>query len=139
MRIPPAIAKEIGSYYAAAHANDAAAETLTESAKLLASASGFVAAGDFEAALTDANDAVSLLSKVTDTAEAGISSKAVDLASSASSAASTAIDLLGMRRPQHAVQGLQRASLSASHASAAAVDAAADYRYAADELAKQYA
>jgi hypothetical protein len=138
MRIPPAVAREIGQMYASAHVNDAAATKLTESSKLLNGAADLVSRQDFGAALHDASTAVGLLLAVAGLTETGLSPKATQLAQSTLTSAASAIEALGTQRPDAAVTAFGDASGFARDGAASATDAAADWRYSADQLSREY-
>ncbi len=135
MRIPPAVAKEIGSYYAAAQVNDSAARRLADSGEYITSALDFLARGDVDAAVSDACSAASLLERFTTNTDDRLDRGALSFAKQAYTDAAEAARLL---ESGQGAGNLRGAAGRASDAQARATQAAASWRRAADALAAEY-
>lgn len=136
MRIPPAVAQQIGQHYAAARVNDAAARDLGTAATSVNSALVALGSSNQSSAVADVRRAADLVASVAGITEPGLSSRVRDVADQAAVVTRHAVELLEAgSAPVDLLSGL--ASTLAGGAEDATVAAAYD-RFLADELASQW-
>lgn len=138
MRIPPAIAQQIGQHYAAARVNDAAGRNLGSAAHHANAANVAIGSGDMTAALSDAIKAGQLLSSVAGSTETSLDPRVRSTAEAAAQLAVLAVETLTSTTPAAPVDLLATIAARAGEAAADATHAAAYERFAAEELASQW-
>lgn len=138
MRIPPAVAREIGQMYAAARVNEFAVHRLEDVSTLLTRAAGKATNGLVDAAVVDARDAATLLANVANHEDSALSLQTREHARSAAAPLDAALGAFTLGLVQEAATQLTAADVLVDAAGTAARDHAAGLRQAADELAAEY-
>lgn len=136
MRIPPAIAQQIGQHYAAARVNDDAARQLGSAAGSLDTALVMLGSSEQSSALVEARTAADLVAAVATSAETALDGRVRAVAGEAATVARHAVDLLSAgHAPIDLLAGLRSTVAGGARF---ASDAAAFERFAAEELASQW-
>lgn len=138
MRIPPAVAQQIGQHFAGARVNDAAARDLGSAARLANAANVAIGSGDMTAALSDAIKAGQLLSSLAGSAETSLDPRVRSTAEAVAQLAVLAVETLSSTPPAAPVDLLATIAGRAEDAATGATHAASYERMAADELASQW-
>jgi hypothetical protein len=137
MRIPPAVAQQIGQHYASANANDGAARDFRRVTELATSGLAAVERGQLGAALTDAYDAATLINGLASSADPALATARRD-AVTVVLPLSNAIEALTVGDAWLAASVLTSTRAAADAGASNATDVAASHRWTADELSRPY-